>query len=153
LAILNYTTEIAASKTIGEVQSLLVKAGARKIMTDYDDEGNPTTISFLVATLWGDRGFILPANIESVYKVLVRQYNQKKIAARYATKEQASRVGWRIIKDWVEAQLAIIETEMVTLDQVFLPYMTVEGAMGQERSLYQLMTAHQLALPAPGDER
>jgi hypothetical protein len=149
LAILNYTTEIAASKTIGEVQSLLVKAGARKIMTDYDDEGNPTTISFLVATLWGDRGFILPANIESVYKVLTRQASQRKVAARYATKEQASRVGWRIIKDWVEAQLAIIETEMVTLDQVFLPYMVVD----KERSLYQLMAAHQLALPAPGDER
>jgi hypothetical protein len=144
MGILNYTTEIAASKTIGEVQAMLVKAGARKIMTDYDGEGNPTTISFLVATTWGERGFILPANIESVYRVLERQADQKKIATRYATKEQASRVGWRIIKDWVEAQIAIIETEMVTLDQVMLPYMIVD----KETSLYQLMAQHQLALPS-----
>jgi hypothetical protein len=147
MAILNYTTEISATKTVGEVQALLVRAGARRIMTDYDDEGNPTTITFLIATIWGDRGFILPANIESVYKVLTKQASQKKVAARYATREQASRVGWRIIKDWVEAQLTIIETEMVTLDQVMLPYMTVD----KDTSLYQLMAQHQLELPAGGD--
>lgn len=38
------------------------------------------------------------------------------------TTEQAARVGWRIIKDWIEAQLALVQTQMVTLDQVFLPY-------------------------------
>jgi hypothetical protein len=31
-------------------------------------------------------------------------------------------VAWRITKDWVEAQLAIIESQMVTTAQVFLPY-------------------------------
>src|SRR5438552_18436509 len=35
---------------------------------------------------------------------------------------QAVRVEWRIVKDWVEAQLALIETRMVTAQQVFLPY-------------------------------
>lgn len=149
MPILNYTTEIAASKTIGEIQALLVRAGARRIMTDYDDGGNPTTISFLVATLWGDRGFILPANIDAVYKVLVRQYNDRKIATKYATREQAARVGWRIVKDWVEAQLAIIEAEMVTLDQVMLPYMTVD----RDKSLYQVMTQNQLMLPSPSGEK
>ena len=32
------------------------------------------------------------------------------------------RVAWRILKDWVEAQLALIETGMVSVEQVFLPY-------------------------------
>jgi hypothetical protein len=31
-------------------------------------------------------------------------------------------VAWRIIKDWVEAQLAIVEAEQVELVEVFLPF-------------------------------
>jgi len=36
--------------------------------------------------------------------------------------DQSRRVGWRIIRQWLEAQLAIVETQMVTIEQVFLPY-------------------------------
>lgn len=32
-------------------------------------------------------------------------------------------VAWRIVKDWVEAQMAILESEQVQMDEVFLPYM------------------------------
>lgn len=46
----------------------------------------------------------------------------RKITPRLRTMEQASRVAWRIIKDWLAAQLALIKAEMVTLEQVFLPY-------------------------------
>jgi hypothetical protein len=38
------------------------------------------------------------------------------------TEDHARNVAWRVVKDWVEAQLAIIETRMVTTAQVFLPY-------------------------------
>lgn len=48
--------------------------------------------------------------------------------------EQAVRVGWRIIRDWVRAQCAIIESEMVTLEQVFLPYMG-----SGDKSFYEIM--------------
>lgn len=58
----------------------------------------------------------LPANVEAVQEVLKRQ----KVKCDY---EQAERVAWRIIKDWVEAQMAILESEMVTIDEVFMPYM------------------------------
>jgi hypothetical protein len=144
-AILNYTTEIAVEKTVAEIQGMLARQGARSILTDYDDEGSPTRISFLIKTLYGDQGFALPANIESVYKVMARQNAQGKIPQRFVTMEQAARVGWRIVKDWLEAQLAIIQTEMVTLDQIFLPYMTV-GNQGQ--TMYELMKERQFLLPA-----
>ena len=37
--------------------------------------------------------------------------------------EQATRVGWRIIKDWLEAQLALFFLQMVKIEEIFLPYM------------------------------
>jgi len=45
-------------------------------------------------------------------------------------------VAWRNIRDWVMAQLALYETEIVEMPQVFLPFAT--DAKGQ--TLYEKMT-------------
>jgi len=36
--------------------------------------------------------------------------------------DHARRVGWRIIKDWTDSQMAILETQMVKIQEIFLPY-------------------------------
>ena len=40
MSLLNYTTSVPVSRTVGQVQGLLVEAGARAIMAEYDDVGN-----------------------------------------------------------------------------------------------------------------
>ena len=40
-----------------------------------------------------------------------------------ARRRQATRVASRILKDWIEAQLALLHTGMVELEEIFLPYM------------------------------
>lgn len=109
-------------------------------MTEYDPVGRATGIAFAVETGHGPRTFVLPVNSARVEAVLRRD----KVPARFATPEQAERVAWRIVKDWVEAQLAIIRTEMVTLDQVMLPYMR----SGSGETMYELYLNQQLGLPA-----
>ena len=84
----------------------------------------------------------------SGWKLLTEQSREGKIPRRFVTREQAARVGWRIIKNWLEAQLALIETQMVSLAQVMLPYMQV-GQTGQ--SLYEAWRERQLALPPAGE--
>lgn len=140
--LLNYTTAIAADKTAGEIQSMLVKAGAKAIMTEYE-EGQLVALRFIVPTQFGDRPFRLPADSRPVLHVLERQAHKGQVAWRYVEDEQAVRVAWRIVKSWLEAQLALIETEMVAFEQVMLPYMSVDG----ERTLYELMVESKLALP------
>lgn len=116
MPILNYTTKVDVYATIGAIQGMLVKHGARKIMQDYDVDGRIVALSFLIDTPTGQRGIRLPANANAVLQVLHKQ----KVKADYA---QAERVAWRIVKDWLEAQLAILEAEMVQMDEIFLPYM------------------------------
>ncbi len=144
MPLLNYTTTVPVSRTIGQIQGLLVEAGARSILTDYDSVGRPIGIAFRTETLHGVRSFHLPVTAHRVEAVLTRE----KVPSRYCTPEHAERVGWRIVKDWLEAQLAIIRTEMVTLDQVMLPYM--QGDDG--RTVYELYRDQQLALTVGGDE-
>ena len=59
---------------------------------------------------------------------------------------RSQRISWRILKDWIEAQLALIETEMVSLDQVLLPYMTTDTG----HSVYEVLVERRFALPALG---
>jgi hypothetical protein len=58
------------------------------------------------------------------------------------SQEQAERVAWRIVKDWLAAQLAILETEMVSVQQVFLPYFLDR----QGRTLYEVYSSGALML-------
>lgn len=118
MSILNYTTTIAVEKTMGEIQGMLAKAGASAVLAEYE-EGIVVRLSFKAKTPHGMVAFCLPANIDGVYKSL---YKSPKATAKLRTREQAARVAWRIVKDWVEAQLAIIEAGMALLTQVFLPY-------------------------------
>lgn len=116
MPIMNYTTKVDVFATLGEIQGQLVKHGAKKIMQDYDNDGHIAALSFLIDTPNGPRGIRLPANVDAVWAVLT---NQKVKCDR----DQAERVAWRIVKDWVAAQMAILESEMVQMDEIFLPYM------------------------------
>jgi hypothetical protein len=122
MPILNYTTEVPAARTVGQIQTILAEAGADQILAEYRDK-RVVALSFTTDTPVGPQAFRLPADPARVFAVLKRQ----RVAPRYATMEQAERVAWRIVKNWIEAQLAIIQTEMVTLDQVMLPYMRTAG--------------------------
>lgn len=123
MPIKNYTTQIKAEKTVSEIQAMLAKAGAQAVLIEYGRDAVLSALSFKITTPFGLIAFRLPANIDSTVAVLRCQ----KVAARLQTKEQAARVAWRIIKDWVAAQLALVETEMVSIDEVFLPYALTEN--------------------------
>lgn len=123
MAILNYTTQIPVEKSIAEIQKCLVAHGATAILCDYKD-GFIVAISFKMRVGDIDSGFRLPTVWEPILSILKRD---PKVPKRLHTQEQALRVAWRIIKDWVEAQMAIVETKMVTTDQVFLPYVVMKN--------------------------
>lgn len=135
MPILNYTTKIDAFRSMGEIQGILAKHGAKRIMQEYDDNGEPTAISFSINTPVGERAFILPANAEAVYCILQKQKVK-------CDMPQANRVAWRILKDWIAAQMAILESGMVEMEQIFLPYM----ANGQGQTVYQLFKEKNLML-------
>lgn len=116
MSLLNYTTQIAVDKTVGEIQFMLAKAKAQAILTEYDN-GILAAVSFRIQTAHGLISFRLPANIQQVYQVMVRD---QKIPHRLRTREQATRVAWRIVKDWLAAQLAFIEAGQADITQLFL---------------------------------
>ena len=140
MAVLNYTTQIEVSKTIGEVQRMLAEHGANRIGIEYADK-QPSAISFEITTETGTGVFTLPVNVAAMNKLLVQQARAGKLKsvsrAVAESREHAARVAWRVIKDWLEAQLALIETRMVTFDQVMLPFMRLGELTVYEEFLSQ----------------
>lgn len=139
MALKNYTTSIAIEKTLGQIQAMLVKAGANAILNEYDDEGYIVAVSFKIRLEEQDVMFRLPSDWRPVLAIL---QNDRNVARRLCTQEQALRTAWRIIYHWVDAQLAIIETKMVKTEQVFLPY-----AIGKDgKTVYESVLEGKLLL-------
>lgn len=138
MAILNYTTKIDPIKTIAEIQQCLVRHGARKIITDYDSSGLATGVTFHVEVNGEPMFFALPCNWQGVLQAMQRD---KKIERRYCNADQAQRTGWRIVKDWIEAQMAIVEAGLASVPEVMLPYVllkdgqTLYGRIQADRTL------------------
>ncbi len=119
MAILNYTTKIAPEQTIAEIQKMLTKHGVAAMMTEYDG-AHVAAVSFKMNIDGKPMAFKLPCNWRSVVEIFKKQRVRARITPE--VEQQAIRTAWRIIKDWVEAQLALVEVNMVTVPQVFLPY-------------------------------
>lgn len=128
MPIANYTTTISADKTVGEIQGMLARAGASAVLFEFEDS-IIAAVSFKLTHNGVPISFRLPSNIDKMYVYL----QNSDVPRKYRSREQAARVAWRIIKDWLRAQLAIIETEQAEMVEVFLPY--AQNSSGQ--TLYE----------------
>jgi hypothetical protein len=148
--VLNYTTGIQADKTIGEIQKILAEAGAARIAVDYED-GRPSGVTFGLTTVHGPRLFTLPVDVSAMQRLIQREWNAGKLRSKgksvMLSREQAERVAWRIVKDWLAAQMALVAADQASIDQVMLPYVHVD----HNKTLYAAYQEREqfLALEAP----
>lgn len=138
MPILNYTTSVAAGRTVGQIQGELAAHGAKAVMMEYGDEGRITALAFQIDGPAGTLSIKLPVDVESTLRVMRRD----NLPRRYLTEDHAYRVAWRIIKDWLEAQIALLETEMVKIEQIFLPYIITKDG----QTIYEIMAKTQFQL-------
>jgi len=149
MPLLDYTSKVPVSRTIAQVQAKLVEHGARAVMMEYDDRGRTIALAFKVNMPNGDLPIRLPIDTAATLRVLQRQAENREIPRRYAEEAHAYRVAWRNIFHWVSAQLALLETEMVRLEQIFLPYVITPGG----QTIYQVMAEKHFQLgPGEGDK-
>ena len=135
MAIKNYTSEVDVFKSLGEIQSSLAKHGAKRILIDYDDGGDPCAVSFTMDTPMGTQGFVLPAPVEGT-KLAFQKGNIR------ADENQAKRTAWKNVRDWILAQMALIDSCSVPPDQIFLPFLADHTG----ETLYQIYSKGRLAL-------
>ena len=137
-ALKNYTTSIAVSKTLTEIQQILLDFGAKGIGFEYTDNGRIKGIFFKIELNDNDRLVNVPSRVENVIKVLKEQ-------KYYRDDDHAYRVAMRNIKDWLDAQMAMLATKMVEFPEIFLPYMVSPSG----KTLYEVVKTNNYLLPGP----
>lgn len=116
MALKNTYARLHAGAYIQGAQDALVKAGATGIQTEYED-GRIVSLAFLLKINESIINFRLPVNWRNFQNVLKKEKNPRSKDDNYCYK-----VAWACTKDWIEAQMAFVESENVTVPQVFLPY-------------------------------
>ena len=138
MPVLNYTTTIDAHKTLGEIQRLLATHGARGVLVEYDGAGNPVALAFQIDAGGQMLRYRLPCRHQAVYRQL---QGDLRTTRAQRTEAQALRVAWRILRDWVEAQIAVVESQMIEMSEAFFQYsLTDNGQTVYERSKGLLLT-------------
>ena len=139
MPIKNYTTRVPANQSIQEIQDALVKHGAVGFALQYDKDksGRIGSCHFGLEIKGQTVGFALPVQWRKFQEVLKRQR-----VRRSAAEDYVYRVSWRCIRDWVLAQLALYETDIVELPQVFLPFAVSKNGS----TLYEQVQNSQLLL-------
>jgi len=121
------TTKIEPEQTVTEIQQVLGKYGAGAILTEYD-KGQITGVAFKINVNGKEIPFRLPCRWQAIHKTL--SWKRKK--SRYDSEErdiqQAKRIAWRQLLRWIEAQMALVQTDMVKIQEVFMPYIQVNLA-------------------------
>lgn len=137
-SIKNYTTTIAVNQTVGEITTMLARRGAQRVATVFDEDGVANGLAFTLVTDYGTREFSLPSRTDGVFAAIMRD---NKIPKAQRTRMKASRVAWRILKDWLEIQFALIDAEMALLDEVLFPFMVTDA---EGSTLYSVYRGRQL---------
>lgn len=120
----NYTTTVPWEKTVGRIESLISEMGAHAIQKDLSG-GVLKAMRFAIYLPGDDKREVfvrLPADEDAVYEVLRRRAKRWTYSMEAGVREQARRTAWKIMQDWLEIQLTLIQLQRVEFLQVFLSY-------------------------------
>ena len=113
----NYRTRLTTDP-FAVIQKTLVTHKAKQIIQEFGRDGRVYAITFSLEIDGRLHAFRLPARVDNVERIL---YGKKDLTE--SQKEQAYKTAWANIRDWITAQMALLDTGMVKPEEIFLPYM------------------------------
>jgi len=126
----NYTSLVPVGRTIGRIEEILARAGALSIHKEYVD-GRISALSFTLsaeqAKAGADIAVRLPVEEGAVYSVLMADKKKPQAGTAERIREQAGRTAWKLMQDWIEIQISMIEMRQAEILQVFMPYIWAGG--------------------------
>jgi len=138
-----YTTDVDAEKTAREIQKILAQSDARRVMMDYDSDGRPTAVQFVLQLNNQPLPFRIEPDVEGMEKAL----NDDSDTPGSFDTEQARRVAWRLWKEWLNAVLAFRDTRQAELDQLLLGF----GVTADGRTVHKRLVDDRKLLDSPSN--
>lgn len=135
----NYTSTVPMINSIARIEHRLAQAGATHISKSYQNE-KPIGMLFQIPINGIPMTFRLPAKADKVYEYLYKQRSKPPNKSAIETiRLQADRTAWKILADWIDIQVSIIQLEQAEAVEVFLPY---AYDVRQDQTLFEIMKAN-----------
>lgn len=138
----NYTSSVPVINSINFIEHRLSTAGASHIAKFY--EGNrPVGMIFQIIQNNIPLTFKLPAKSESVFNVLYNAVKRPRPSTKETIRMQSDRTAWKILSDWVDIQVTMIQLEQAEFAEVFLPYFYDQKS---NKTLFEKVIANEIKL-------
>lgn len=135
----NYTSSVPVSQTVYRIEKVLIRCGVSGITKEYGPAGGEVIAVRFQIKLDGLNAVNvrLPIDKERALDALWLDYvngerltsdgNALQLRGRKKKKrsdfqDQAERTAWKIVQDWVEVQMSMIQMKQAEYVEVFLPY-------------------------------
>lgn len=133
----NYTSDVPVHVTIHRIEQILLRCEVSGIMKEYGPGGKVLALTFSVKFSEDKTVAIrLPAKEEECLSALWKDYvgtdeassdgrvwsNPRKKRTRNSFREQAEKTAWKLMQDWVEVQMSMIQLNQADIREVFMAY-------------------------------
>lgn len=119
----NYTSSVPVINSIARIEHRLAQAGATHIAKSYNKE-RPIGMIFQIPINNVPLTFKLPAKAEKVYDYMIKQRAKPPKKEQLETiRLQADRTAWKILADWIDIQVSIVQIDQAEPTEVFLSYL------------------------------
>lgn len=138
------TTGIEVIKTCSEIEAFLLKRGVTEVWKKFNS-GEVESVEFVMPIDGNELCFRLPFKWEAIQEMASKGKTRYR---KTAEEPQARKVAARLVLRWVQAQFALIDTGMLEMQEVFMPYFTSgDGTTFYE---YTKLKGGLIALNPPG---
>lgn len=150
------TTTVSVERSQAEVIATLGRYGASGF--GFRRVGETVEVTFHLPAAEGpDRTVTVPVDIPTVHQKLqamtARRVQRGSHVRRLVAREQAERVAWRVLLDWIEAALLAVALGVQTIEEAFFAHTVVTTRDGQTGRLIDYVHAIEHStgdLPATG---
>lgn len=138
----NYTSSVPVINSINFIEHRLASAGATHIAKFYE-ENRPVGMIFQITHNNVPLTFKLPAKSLAVYNVLFNAVKRPRPSTKETIRSQSDRTAWKILSDWVDIQITMIQLEQAEFTEVFLPYFY---DLKTNKTLFEKVAANEINL-------
>lgn len=132
-------SEKTPQETVSEISWLLANNDARRVSTDYDDEGNPEAVTFALQINARLLSFRLEPDPKGMQKAMKAHDDTPESQCSF---EQAERTAWKHKLALLETILAHVKANQARLDQMLLGM----GVTPDGRTVYDRLVEDQRLL-------